>query len=119
MRGVGEVPLNEEEHSFAAISYIPNQKVNETTIVDSPGLPPSTSPIVARESRVSANICATTTNNRYANDYDEDDLDDEVAQVIDGVMLREHHQHEADVESSRGSAWPSETSRLTPHQSNY
>lgn len=28
-------------------------------------------------------------------------------------------EEEADVESSKGSAWPSETSRLTPLQSNY
>ena len=56
--------------------------------------------------------------NRYAEKEDddevgEDEVDFEREQEI--AMADE----DAEVESSKGSAWPSETSRLTPHQSTY
>ena len=39
--------------------------------------------------------------------------------AIDQNDVNGDEDGQADVESSRGSAWPSETSRLTPHQSTY
>ena len=56
--------------------------------------------------------------NRYAENDDEDEVgEDEVdfEREQEVAMADE----EAEVESSKGSAWPSETSRLTPHQSTY
>lgn len=57
-----------------------------------------------------------------ANRYAENDDDDEVGE--DEVDFEREQEvamadEEAEVESSKGSAWPSETSRLTPHQSTY
>ena len=48
--------------------------------------------------------------NRYAVNAGDNEEDE---QKVDGCL------NDEDVESSRGSAWPSETSRLTPHQSTY